>query len=264
MERTLEAFAARAGDAGLFLDFDGTLSDIVRLPGDARPVEGAAQILTELANVLSVVAIVSGRSAHQLLEWLGPDVEIWGLHGAQRSVDGQVVLSPEASQHEDRMRVVLEEARAAVREAGRDGVVVEDKGVVIGLHYRAANDRGSSGRWVKALAERLAEEHGVVVAPGRLVLELRAPVEFSKQTVVLRRIRETGLTAAAFAGDDVVDLPGFDALDMLEDQLEASLRIAVESEEAPPELLERADVVVPGPAGMMDLLRELVSLTGGR
>ena len=42
------------------------------------------------------------------------------------------------------------------------------------------------------------------------------------------------------------------------------VRIAVRSAEAPPELLERADVVVSGPAGLADLLGQLVSELPGR
>jgi trehalose 6-phosphate phosphatase len=89
---------------------------------------------------------------------------------------------------------------------------------------------------------------------------LRPPVEFSKAAVVLERSREAGLTAAAFVGDDRVDLPGFDALDLLEADGLATVRVAVDSPEAPPELIERADVVVDGPNGAIALLARLAAL----
>ncbi|MCA1704111.1 MAG: hypothetical protein LC808_12945, partial [Actinobacteria bacterium] len=62
---------------GLFLDFDGTLSEIVHVPSEARPATGARKVLIDLARHFGLVAIVSGRSAHQLLEWLGETIEIW-------------------------------------------------------------------------------------------------------------------------------------------------------------------------------------------
>jgi trehalose 6-phosphate phosphatase len=77
--------------------------------------------------------------------------------------------------------------------------------------------------------------------------------------VVLDRAREEDLEAVAFFGDDVVDLPGFDALDILEKEGARTLRVAVDSSEAPRALIERADVVVQGPAGAVSLLRELLA-----
>ena len=107
-DELLRPFLERPEAAGVFLDFDGTLSDIVHVPSAARPVEGARDLLSALAQKLAVVAIVSGRSAHELLEWLGPEVEIWGVHGAQRTRDGRVELSPAAAPYEDLMRGVHE------------------------------------------------------------------------------------------------------------------------------------------------------------
>ena len=60
-----------------------------------------------------------------------------------------------------------------------------------------------------------------------------------------------------FVGDDVVDLPAFDALDELARKGLTTLRVAVRSSEAPEELLERADVIVDGPVGVLGLLEDL-------
>ena len=79
--------ASNPEHAGIFTDFDGTLSHIVEVPSDARPVDGARETLSELSDRIGVVAIVSGRAAGELLEWLGPRVEIWGVHGAEHTVD---------------------------------------------------------------------------------------------------------------------------------------------------------------------------------
>lgn len=244
--------------AGLFLDFDGTLSEIVQVPSDARPIEGVADVLSALARTFAVVAVVSGRSAHELLDWLGPEVEIWGVHGAQRAIAGSVELSDRAAPHGELMVQVRREAEQLVAELGHDGVLVEDKGIALGLHFRAAQDAETAGRQLDAIAQALAERYGLVRAGGRLTYELRPPVELSKATVVLDRAREAGLLGAAFVGDDLVDLPAFDALDHLETDGVATLRVAVRSEEAPSELLERADVVVDGPQGALRFLEDLM------
>lgn len=253
----LAPFLESPETSGLFLDFDGTLSEIVTVPGDARPYPGAVDLLDKLARRLGLLAIVSGRAASQLLEWLGPNVEIWGVHGAERVVDGSVVLSSSAATYSDLMAMVKKEARAALDDLDLEGVVLEDKGVMLGLHFRAATDPAKAAAILDELAESLASRHGLLRAGGRLAYELRPPVEFTKAAVVLDRTRELGLAAAAFVGDDRVDLPGFDALDMLAEEGVRTLRVAVDSAEAPPELLARADVVVHGPAGVLDLLAPL-------
>lgn len=255
-DELLRPFLERPERAGIFLDFDGTLSEIVHVPSDARPVDGAVDLLADLARHYAVLAIVSGRSAHELVEWLGPQVEIWGAHGAQRSVDGNVTVSPTAEPFRPLMRRVFAEAAAGVDRLALEGVVIEDKDVMVGLHFRNATERDRARIELDRLADALAAEHGLVRAGGRLAFELRPPVELTKAAVV--RERAAGLGAVAFAGDDRVDLPGFDALDELADRGVTTLRIAVSSDEAPPELLERADVVVDGPAEAVELLRRLV------
>jgi trehalose 6-phosphate phosphatase len=243
---------------GLFLDFDGTLSEIVHVPSEARPVEGVKDVLSALAERFGLVAIVSGRSAGQLLEWLGPTIEIWGVHGAERTIGGSVALTDRAAPYEELMERVRDEAREGLLKLDLEGVILEDKGVMLGLHFRAAADQQRARQELDRLADDLSRRHGLLRAGGRLAFELRPPVEFSKAAVVLERSREAGLTAAAFVGDDRVDLPGFDALDLLENEGVQTLRVAVTSDEAPKELLERADVVVDGPVGALAFLRKLL------
>ena len=244
--------------AGVFLDFDGTLSHIVHRPSEARPIEGASDVLDGLAAHYRVVAIVSGRSAAELLEWLGTGVEIWGTHGAERTDHGRVLLSDRAAPYAPLMAAVKEEAAERLDRLSLEGVVLEDKGVMLGLHFRAAHDVDEARARLDELAEELARRHGLWRAGGRLAYELRPPIELTKRAVVLDRTRALGLAAACFMGDDVVDIPAFDALDDLAEEGVAGVRIGVDSEEAPPELLARADVVVSGPEGALELLRRLM------
>jgi trehalose 6-phosphate phosphatase len=256
-EDLLRPFLEHPEGAGLYLDFDGTLSHIALRPSEARPLEGVTEVLGRLADRYRVVAIVSGRSATELLEWLGPAVEIWGTHGAERSENGRVSLSQRAAPYAELMRVVEREAAAGLERLALEGVVLEDKGVMLGLHFRAAADVEEARVRLDELAEELADRHGLLRAGGRLAYELRPPIELTKRVVVLDRSRELGLEAACFVGDDVVDLPAFDALDTLAGEGVTGLRVGVDSDEAPPELLERADLVVSGPEGALELLRRL-------
>lgn len=259
MSAILDAFRRSPSTAGIFADFDGTLSEIAILPHDARPLEGTVELLNDLGRRFGLVAIVSGRSARQLSEWLGPDVEIWGTHGAEYAHGGSITLTDRAARYEELMTKVRDEAAAELQGLAIDGVVLEDKRVMIGLHFRAADDVEGARATLDGVAQRLADRHGLRRAGGRLAFELRPPDEFSKAAVVLERARAANLEAAMFIGDDRVDLPAFDALDVLAEEGMATARIAVSSDEVPPELIERADVVVQDPTAALELLRGLLA-----
>lgn len=253
-----EPFRSHPARAGIFSDFDGTLSHIVTLPSEARPVPGVREVLAELAAKYACVSIVSGRSAADLVKWLGPDVEIWGVHGAEHARQGRVELSARAAEFEPLMAKVIAEATERVAAAQLAGVIVEDKKVMAGLHFRAAEDVEHARMILDGIAGQLAATYGLTRAGGRLAFELRPPVEFSKAQVVLQRVKEEDLAAAMFLGDDRVDLPAFDALDELASQGVATARVAVASDEAPSELIERADLVLDGPPAVVEFLRTLL------
>jgi trehalose 6-phosphate phosphatase len=258
MALSIEAFKAEAASAGILLDFDGTLSELVPLPHEARPFDGVVETLTALSETYKTVTIVSGRSASELLQWLGPSIDIWGVHGAERTAGGEVVVSEMAAPYVGLMRKVHEEAAIRIEALGIPGVLLEDKGVMLGLHYRAADDHAEAAAALGKITDELAAEFDLWKAEGKRAFELRPPIELSKADVVLQVTEAASLDPVLFAGDDVVDLPAFDALDRLADRGVGTVRVAVTSDEAPAELIERGDVVVRGPEGMLELLRSLV------
>jgi trehalose 6-phosphate phosphatase len=105
---------------------------------------------------------------------------------------------------------------------------------------------------LEAVATR-ARHEGLVPRFGRKVLELRPPVEADKGTAVTHLLGERGLTRALYAGDDTTDLDAFAAVA----PLELGVRVAVASPEGPAALREAADVVVGGPAELLQLLQRL-------
>lgn len=258
MDDRLAYFNAHRDSCGLFLDFDGTLSDIVLVPSEARPRPGVPALLNRLAEEFRLVAVVSGRAAAQLVEWLGPDIEIWGVHGAERAVNGEVTLSDWAAPHEDVVQRAAAEALEELKRRGLAGALVENKRVIANIHFRAAHDPDRAQREIAEIADDLADRFDLVTKRGRMSYELRPAIDFSKRGVIEARAAEEQLTGAAFFGDDRVDLPGFDALDDLERHGVHTLRVAVSSAEAPAELLERADLIVERPAGAVEVLEMLL------
>lgn len=105
----------------------------------------------------------------------------------------------------------------------------------------------------------MAERHGLAVAPGKLVWELRPPVGRDKGDAVGRVVEEVGARLVAMAGDDLGDLDAFAEVERVAREGGGGLRIAVRSGESPPELLAAADLVVDGPGGLRALLEQLAA-----
>ena len=240
---------------GLFSDFDGTLSPIVPDPASARPLPGAVEALHRLAARLEEVAVVSGRPAGFLADRFAPrqgeHLQLFGLHGLERWGPGGV----EPVEAARPFVAVVERVRIQALEAGVPGLVVEDKVLSLTLHWRRARDPEATGAAASALAAELAAGAGLEIRPGKASVEIVPPLGIDKGTVVRQRGRRLG--AVVFLGDDRGDLRAFDALDALERDGAVVARLGVAGAEAPKELLERADLVLSGPAESVALLEAL-------
>jgi trehalose 6-phosphate phosphatase len=190
-----------------------------------------------------VVAIVSGRRTEELSALLRVDgVSLFGVYGMQEA-------APDIA---DAVAPLAERAAAGV-----PGARVEHKGSSLAVHYRQAIEPALARRALLPALEQIASASGLTVLEGRMVLELVPADRPRKAGAVARILGEYALEAALFAGDDVADVEAFDALDEARDRGVEVVKVAVRSAEAPARLLERADVVVDGPHGLIELLRQL-------
>lgn len=238
----------RLDRAAVFLDFDGTLAEIVQRPELARAVEGARDALEALAKRAALVAIVTGRPSLDVRALIDVDhVEVHGLYGMEGDTDPAAGALVET---------ILPLAEVAAAEF--PGAWVERKGLSVAVHVREAVDPGAAEAELGPRLRALAAGFGLEVVTGKRVIELAAGRP-SKGALVERLVAERGAEAALFAGDDVADLDAFDALDRLEAAGLGTVRVAVRGAETPPGLLERADVVVEGPAGLLALLQDLAA-----
>lgn len=201
------------------------------------------------------MAIVSGRPVAFLVERLGigstpTPLEIFGEYGIEhRNADGSVARDPHATQYLDAVAAALVEARSSAPR----GVVVEEKGMSLTLNWRRAPELADE---VAALAERLAESHGLAVRAGKMAAELVPKVARDKGAVVATLF--AGLSAGCVVGDDLGDIPAFEAVSELEaDGGFDAVRVVASSPEVPPELVDAADLVVDGPSGALAFLMEL-------
>jgi trehalose 6-phosphate phosphatase len=250
MEHNWDAFVKAVREdpagAGFVLDFDGTLSGIAPTPAEARALPGATAVLATLAGRYPLVAILSGRRAEDVSGLIPAEgVRYLGLYGAEELRPGQAVLAPSRP-----TAALVDEAKAFVQREGLTGAEVEDKGHSVALHYRNATSPGA-GDAIAAWALDRAAALGLQVRPGKMVVELTPPGP-TKADALERLIAGEGIRRLVVAGDDVADIG---ALRRAGELLGAdALRIGVRSPEAPAELEEVADLMVPGPEGVLELL----------
>ena len=244
--------AAPAG-AALFLDFDGVLAEIAPRPELATIRPGLAGVVGALAERLGRVAVVSGRPVDFLVTMLPAHVDLVGLYGLERRIDG--AHSTVADAEPWRLPIAT-----AVGDAGEafGAAVVEPKGVSLTVHYRNDDDlRVPMEQWARDTAART----GLDWRPAKRSFELHPPLHLDKGTAVAEL--GAGHDPVAYVGDDLGDLPAFDGLDRLADDGATTVRVAVRGDEAPDELLARADHVVDGTAGAEVVLRDLLDRLGG-
>jgi trehalose 6-phosphate phosphatase len=245
----VEPLVGRARDAGVLLDFDGTLSPIVDDPASARPLPGINEVLVDLADCYRLVAVLSGRPVSFLEALLPSEVTLAGLYGLEVSHQGERLDHPYAGA----WREVIEDVARTSVSLGPQGMQVEPKGLSLTLHYRAHPELADA---VHDWAASQAWRSGLVARSARMSVELHPPIPTDKGTA-LETLAE-GLTAVCYVGDDEGDLPAFDALDRLAERRAHTLRVAVASDEAPTQLLARADMVVDGPQAVLAFLRSLI------
>jgi trehalose 6-phosphate phosphatase len=239
--------------AGIFLDIDGTLAPIVERAEDAHVPDKTSRMLGALARRYGCVACVSGRAAAEARRLVGVGgIAYAGSHGAELLEPGAAkpAVLPAFASWTGR---VQDFARARdERDLRLLRVRIEDKGPIVALHWRGVPDEDAARTRLEGVAQE-AEAEGLRTHWGRKVLEIRPPVEVNKGQAVRELLRRHDLRAALFAGDDATDLDAFDALD----DVESAVRVGVRSDEGPPAIVERADLVVDGPEGVLPVLAAL-------
>lgn len=254
----LAALLARPGKAVVALDFDGTLADIVPDPEQARAHPGAVPALVALAPHVASVAVITGRPAEVAVRYGGfagvPGLEhlvVLGHYGAERwdAVSSAVHAPPP---HPGVAAARAELPGLLERFDAWQGTWTEDKGRAVAVHTRRAADPQGAFDALRAPLADLADRHGLMLEPGRLVLELRPP-GMDKGVALAEYVRETGAETVVYGGDDLGDLPAFATVNTLRAKGHPGLLLCSGTGEVP-ELAEKADLVLPSPAALIGFL----------
>jgi trehalose 6-phosphate phosphatase len=261
LERLLAPLREDPGRSAILTDIDGTIAPIVLDPAEAAVPERTRDLLRALAERYALVGCLSGRRALDARRVVGLDELAYsGNHGFELLLPGEEEARPDPSLdgHEgDAPRFI---AGIDQGELERAGIRMEDKGAIVALHWRGAENEGAAESLAHEIASE-AEWQGLVPHQGRKVLEIRPNVAINKGIAVAALVPARPVEAALYGGDDRTDVDAFTALRTLRDdgRLRAAACIAVASAESPPEVSRQADLTVPGPEGFVGVLEALAA-----
>lgn len=199
-------------DWAFFLDVDGTLIDIADTPAAVHVDAALLELIARLHRLSGgATALVSGRALSDLDQRLGMlRVPLAGQHGLERrDAAGRLWIhaAPPTAKH------AIKEALAPVLER-HAGLLLEDKGLTLALHYRQAPELAD---FAQRLMERLASGAGLEVQHGKCVAEIK-PAGIDKGTAVTEYLAESPFQGRrpVFIGDDLNDEHGFAEVNKLD------------------------------------------------
>ncbi len=209
----LQAFEHRltsSASVALFLDFDGTLSNIVPNPGDAIIVPEIRSTLTTLIERPDFrVAIVSGRALADVRQRARLDNVIYvGNHGLEIEADSTRFREPRAEALRRELRCLSLQLKLALSET--DGVEVEDKGLTLSVHFRRVTEH--LHLWVRDVTfSTVGRSRSFSCREGKMVLEVKPQIDWHKGYAVKWILREILAPSSLpiYIGDDLTDEDAF-------------------------------------------------------
>jgi trehalose 6-phosphate phosphatase len=202
----------------LFLDYDGTLTPIVKSAEKAIIPKETKSLLCDLCAYVKL-AVISGRALSDLKKMVGVKGIIYsGNHGLEIEGPKLKFSAPVSSGYKRFLRTL--KARLEKRLAGIKGIILEDKGLSLSLHYRLV-DKKLVPKVQTIFHETTispALKNRVKIRPGKRVWEIRPPIQWDKGKIVLWLLaREKfalgeGPLLPIYAGDDTTDEDAFRAL----------------------------------------------------
>ena len=260
LDEAIQPLMADPEATAILLDIDGTLAPIVRDARDASVPVPTRSLLITMTRRYNVVAAVSGRQAEDARRVVAAGgLSYVGGHGSEILLPGESEATIDSSLSEW-AETVQDAASEAVRDLSNLGVRREDKGAITAIHWRGAADEAACEAALGKVAVRV-EDAGLVAHWGRKVLEIRPPSPFDKGLGIRNLLKGRPVRNAIYVGDDLTDIDAFNALAEMDasGELHHIVRVGVESEESPPELVAAADFMVAGIEGVEGLLARLAS-----
>jgi len=214
----------------LVTDFDGTLADIVPDPVQSEALPESLTALRRLAQKLKEVVVLSSRTSAELSEL----VPVSGV----RLIGDSGLTPPDAHEKRELERFNTEAAKLL---GNLPGAWLELKPASTTVHFRNST---ASGEEVLALLRPLIKDTGLYGAPGRKVIEVHSRFA-GKGTALQALLAEAQPGGVVCMGDDENDRSAFEVVSRLDIP---HMCAGVASNEAPPDLFDRCELILAGPS----------------
>ena len=215
-----ESFAAGIRSAThvlLLSDYDGTLTPIVDRPDDAILSPSVSEKLRALSkNPAFSVGIVSGRSLSEIRAMVGiSGIYYAGNHGLEMEGPGLNFVSPASIEARTITKDLVRQLSAGL--ADIEGVIIEDKGLGLSLHYRLVkpDEEQAVADIFHQTASPLLREGKIRITSGKKIWEVRPPIDWHKgkavetiQQAISTLVKPEKLTTVSL-GDDTTDEDAF-------------------------------------------------------
>ena len=233
---------------GLITDVDGTISEIAPSPQEARVSLTCREHLAGLTDKLELVAAISGRPVLEVREMVGIEGMVYiGNHGLERWQNGTVEFSPGAEEYHTKVKAALEQLGDLL---ALEGLAFENKGVALAIHYRLCPDRERARQTILEIVETSALANQFQILEGKMVVELRPPLEVTKGTAVKDLVERYQLRGGIYMGDDTSDLDAFRVM-----HRKGFSSLCVIADETPDDVSREADFSVNGVSGVACFLK---------
>jgi trehalose 6-phosphate phosphatase len=192
----------------VMVDYDGTITPIVRHPKLATLGDETRELLRSLANERRcVLAVISGRRLSDIKNGVGILKAYYvGNHGLEIRGPGIDFVHPKAKTLSTILPSIRRELRNTI--GGIEGVFIENKGFSLSVHYRAA-EAIYLPRLEQSVRRAVKGNSALRVSYGKKIIEIRPRLRWNKGTAGRWLIKSLGEGLSVYAGDDYTDEDAF-------------------------------------------------------
>ncbi len=228
--------ALKSPRLGLITDMDGTISHIAETPEAAVVTPRNRQLLGTIVLMLPLVAAVSGRAARDLQARVAiPGMVYVGNHGLERWENGGRVMNENVRRYRKALAAALDELRPHLT----IGMWIEDKYATASIHYRLTPKPEKAAQQLEPRIREIVERFGLKSNQGRLLYEIRPPIDANKGTALEELVTEHRLDTVIYIGDDLTDVDAMSkARQLREIDRVKSINVGVVAPGDQPEIIE--------------------------
>ncbi len=204
----------------LFLDYDGTLTPIRKIPAKAKISQEIKKILFKLSKAPKIaLSIISGRSINDIKKLVGlKNIVYSGDHGFQiegNKLKYKIIISTEYKNILKQIKQDLKEKLNLVK-----GIIIENKDYGVSVHYRLVNkkDRSLVKNIFQLITKKYLFRKKIKIKSGKMVFEILPPIDWDKGKAVLyifkryQSVLENRNIFSVYIGDDITDEDAFNVL----------------------------------------------------